>query len=167
MAKERPKRKLFPDEQVQVCKWLAQMYNSREVADLVKEHFGKDITYQNIHDSYLKALKWKPIIEKFHKDFLENFEGIPIANKAVRLQYYQKVYRHAMTWYVAGYSADGTPIEKLCLGAANQAIEGARREREGDKPLVQQTFITQVIKEVSGGNGELSRSELRAEKSLY
>lgn len=145
MPDKKRSHKLSADEQTQVCQWLAEMYNSQEVADFVEERYHISITESNVRTSYLHSPKWKPIIAALREDFLSNLNKIPIANKSVRLKYLQKVYKEAMTWRVAAYSRDGIAIEKLKVGAAIQAISQAQDEIEGKRnngDQLVQIFVT-------------------------
>ena len=76
-------KKLVKVERERVITWISEFNTSTEVAGLVKEFFGKDVTPQNV-DYYQK--RYAETIEKKQKKFLEELMTIPEANKTVRVK---------------------------------------------------------------------------------
>lgn len=135
MVKKGQGKKLSSAEQIQLCQWLAEFKKPSEIEELCSVNFKKKIAHSTIIQNYKDSDKWKPLITKMRKKFLDAVMEEPIANKKVRLQRLGKIYNEAMTWYTASISQFGT-VEKLELGAALGALRDARVEMEGEKPLI-------------------------------
>lgn len=123
---------LSRDEQIQIVAWLVELKSYGEIAALVKEHFGKTIHRQTVYH-YAKSKRWRGIIQRVRARFERELSKIPIANKADRLRYYQKILNEALTWSLKTITADGTAIYELKLGDATNALKGAAEEMEGRK----------------------------------
>lgn len=120
-------------EQLQVCIWFAELNDPGDVLRLLKEEFGKEISYQAIQH-YYKTPRWRRITRYFRRKFIAALLKTPIANKDVRLRRQEKIYRNAMTERIIGYSKDGDAIWDCDRASALTALRDARREIEGDKP---------------------------------
>jgi len=111
---------------------LVELKPCRQIRDLIKSEFGKELNHTSIWQ-YAHSRKWRPLIKRLQERFEKSIAKIPIANKAHRVRYLQKILTEALTWTIKGYSKDGSPIYELKLGAATEAIKAARDELEGTK----------------------------------
>lgn len=76
-------KKLVNAERERVIEWVSEFNTPSEVAGLVREFFGKDVTSENI--IYYQK-RYAKTIEKKQKKFLEDLMTIPEANKKVRVK---------------------------------------------------------------------------------
>ncbi len=84
-------KKLTKPEREQVIVWISEFNTQSEVAGLVKEFLGKDITPQNV--GYYQT-RYAKTIEKKQKKFLDELDKIPEANKTVRIKRLSEVARN-------------------------------------------------------------------------
>ena len=117
------------DRNLQMCLWFAELKTAQEVADLVKETYGVEYSRQSAWQ-FSKAIKWGKVIKFLRARILKDLSAIPIANKAIRLKYLQKIYCEALTESLKSINQWGEVYE-LRLGAAIEAIKAAREELEG------------------------------------
>ena len=126
--KQESKEEISRDRKLQMCVWFAQMKTAEEIQSLAEEHYGFKVSRQRVW-KFSKAIKWSKIIRFLKKRILTNLLSIPIANKSIRLNYLQAIYREAMTKSLKSINQWGTVYE-LKLGAAVEAIKAAREEIE-------------------------------------
>lgn len=110
--------------------WLAEQRRPFEVAQLVREKLGKEITWDGVK-YYTMRKRWRRIIQHLEARFLTQLIAIPIANKAVRLRRYETLYHEAMTLHTIGMTKGGEPIDGIDLHAARGVLQAARQEMDG------------------------------------
>ena len=135
VAKQTFEGQLTRDEQLQVCVWFAEQRRTHEVRDLIQATFDKTLEWDSVK-YYLRADRWRKLIARLEQRFLDRLTAIPIANKSVRLQRNETIYREAMTEHVIGFTRTGKDVEAemgVDFDAAGAALERARRELEGEK----------------------------------
>lgn len=127
--------RLIREEQLKVIQWLIERRTYQEISDLVKEKFGKTIRRDAFYH-YAHSKKWNKLIKRLRDRFEKNLLKIPIANKAHRLRFLQKVVDEGFKWSLKNISKDGDEIYELKLGAVVEAVREARKEIEGERPMV-------------------------------
>lgn len=132
------------EESMIICRWIGELKGPQEVADLVKEELGKETTRQNIYLTYVKNEKYREAIIKYRNEYLDRVSDTPIANKKIRIERLEDLYRSAKT--------DAVRLKALSL--AREEIEGNKNYLE----LYQKDLRYDPFKDVS--NEELVR-ELR------
>lgn len=155
--------RLTNEERLKVIQWLVELKSSNRIKELIKEQFGKDISRKSIWQ-YRYSKRWKPLIDKVRIEFERNLAKIPIANKADRLRYLQKVVDEGLKWSLKNITKDGNEIYELKLGAVTKAIEAAKEEREPRKSTIDQsqhfhyTSIKQVIENATNHRNRTAES---------
>lgn len=124
--------RLTREEQLKVIQWLVELKSTYEISDLIADEFCKKISPRGVW-RYKNSAKWKPIISRLRKRFEDNLVKIPIANKADRLRYLQKIVVEGFKWSVKGRDKFGDDIFELKLGDVANAVKAARDEMEPDK----------------------------------
>jgi len=118
--------------------------STRQIIDLLKDKFNLEMSFKNVDKTYRYGKKWRPIINYLRNRYLKNISRIPIANKAYRLRVLQEATEEALTWYAKTVNQYGEIQEKK-LGVLPQLINEARKEMEGEKPLIDvSTHITKI-----------------------
>ena len=109
---------LTHDEQMELCRFLAGFHTVAEARAFVLEKFGKDLAYMSIK-WYLENSKWKGVIDCLRSKYAAGYMEVPIANKRVRLERYEKIHQEAKK---AG--KQHTALE--ALKAAQNEVEGPK-----------------------------------------
>ncbi len=158
---------LTREEQTQVIIWCVELYTNQEIADMVFEKFEKKISRQGVW-FYRRSKKWNKIIKRLRTEFERNLCKIPCANKADRLKYLQQVikagFKYAIkkVYYNEATETTETTYE-MDIRSVTQALREARREIEGDKPLIDNSkhyhlkTIQQLHELANNGNGEVEK----------
>lgn len=120
--------------QLRAAVLIAEMRSYEEAADIVSEEFGIKETRQNTY-RFAKTPRGRKLITYLRKRFLDKILAIPIANKAVRLNRLEAVYRESMTESLKSVNAYGRVYE-VRVGAATEALRAAREEIEGGNKTV-------------------------------
>ena len=120
--------------QLRMAILFAEMKSAQEVADVITEEFNITESRDNCY-AFSRTIRGKKLIKFIHNKFITSLMKIPIANKAVRLQRYERIYKESMTESLKSRTQFGD-IYELKLGAAAEALEKARVEMEGDKGVV-------------------------------
>ena len=137
---------LTHDEQMELCRFLAEFHTVAEARAFVLEKFRKDLAYMSIK-WYLENSKWRGVIDCLRTKYVTGFMEVPIANKRVRLERCEELYQKAAK---AG---------KLSL--ARQALSTAQDEVEGPK------FNAAQINFHSSPFQSMSDEELLAVREYY
>lgn len=96
VAEDTSESRLSLEAKRKVCEWLGQYRTVYEVLDLLKEQFKTVVTYQAIQNYANPKCKWAPLVQKARAAFLASIQDIPIAQKTVRLDRYERLYQRAM-----------------------------------------------------------------------
>ena len=147
-------------KRLQVCIWSAGMKTIGQIVKLYNEKFD-DETNNKLIWRIRHTKKWAQVISYLRGRFLKDLIAIPIANKAIRLKYLQKIYDEAMTERITKTGEFGD-VWALQVGAATKAIEAARTEIEGSKPSVSITNEEHLHITVAGQLQDLAKKGLDA-----
>ena len=138
---------------------LACFETPQQVADSVEELYGIKIDRKQCHSydptKYAGrnlSKKLKDLFEKTRKEFRENIEDIPIANKAFRLKEIQKMYDDAGKNKVIRQNLIKMAFQETDGRVTKQEITGA-----GGGPLQSEnvTYVTATKEEVRQALNEL------------
>lgn len=121
--------RLTREEKIRVIQWLVELRSTREIAALVKQEFGKDISSVAVW-KYRHSKKWKDLIDRCRTHFERNISKIPIANKVDRLRYLQKVVEEGFKWNLKKVNDDGSEVYEQNLNAVAKAAQLAKEEIE-------------------------------------
>ncbi len=86
--------KLTYDEQMELCRYLAEFHNVAQAVIFVRQQFGKKLAYMSVK-GYLESDKWLQIIDRFRNEYVTSFMEVPVANKRVRLERLEVLYQIA------------------------------------------------------------------------
>jgi hypothetical protein len=167
MKQNRPiklEKEPLKDRHLQTCVWLAEMKSCEEVAELIKQTYGEEITRQAVW-KFSRSPRWQRLISFMKRRVLEDISKIPISNKAIRLNYLQHVYKESMTESLKTINQWGEVYE-LKLGAAIEAVKAAREEMEKDGFDKDDPVIGEEIELTPGGNGH-SKPDYRSRLSAF
>ena len=123
---------LTKEEQHEVVKQLAEFREIEEVRGFVKSEYGKELSYNAIK-FYLKAKKWKSMLERFRAEYVEPIMSLPVSHKFIRLVRYENLYE-------TDSSNGNTRGCRETLRAVREEIEGPKSNQSGS------LFITQINK---------------------
>lgn len=79
------RKKLADRHQHQVCRWLAEWMDPKEIQKHLKADYKITIGLNSIK-AYEDSDKWLPIIRKYRKEYCDRIKDVPIANKRVRFE---------------------------------------------------------------------------------
>ena len=142
---------------------LACFETPQQVADSVEELYGIKIDRKQCHSydptKYAGrnlSKKLKDLFEKTRKEFRENIEDIPIANKAFRLKEIQKMYDDAGKNKVIRQNLIKMAFQETDGRVTKQEITGA-----GGGPLQSEnvTYVTATKEEVRQALNELESED--------
>ena len=159
-----------------VCEWLGQYRTVGEVQELVKEQFKTVVTYQAIQNYANPKSKWAPLVQRARAAFQASIQDIPIAQKTVRLDRYERLYQRALKAHkdhdarlalfgaqkeMEGISGDTTVyVHQQILQMGNQELEQRRRTiAEQLAQLGGPDAILEARTVVRGGDSETAEEE--------
>jgi len=131
--------------QVHICTCLALKMTSPQIQRELEDNFGITMSRQNINDNYRYSRKWRPVIARFERKYLNRISHIPIASKAYRLAVLQKAYSDANDWVVKAVTKSGEVIyekreEDRAHPYNHQRSPSRNRRRQGRNPHNQQLY---------------------------
>ena len=145
------KSKLSASQKLKVCALIATGYNSERITNILEEEDGVTVTLQNIYRNYVTNPRWKKIIVRLKREADRQILQHPLALKVNRLNIIRDAINEAFTWRLdkINYDKKGNElsrVEKRNIGMIANLIAEARKEVEGDKPLIDQSkHITQIF----------------------
>lgn len=127
--------KLTDEEQWQLCHWVGQFRTPKEIAALVKERFGKELTRGSVHQ-YINGKRWQPLIDRCRQEWATGIMQVPIAHKRTRLEYLERLLLEAL----ADTRLQPWRQRREALGI----LSAARLEMEEAKTNFTNVFMTQI-----------------------
>jgi hypothetical protein len=77
--------KLSEDHKREVCDLLAQFKEPTEIAKILKDLYGVEVSPKAIY-YYKSDLKWQPLIQKYREQYSLELNKVPLYHKRVRLE---------------------------------------------------------------------------------
>jgi hypothetical protein len=106
---------LSDEDRVKVCKMLGQFQGTMEIKKYFESE-GIEVEHALIQ-KIRNSEKWRPVIARFRREFILGItEEVPIANRRVRLEYYEKILQRS--------------LEDRKYGLAIKALDSARAEMD-------------------------------------
>ncbi len=153
----RPNKDVTRAYQFDICLWIAEGKTTRQILDLVEDKYYLKMSSQNINVSYRWGKKWKKVIQYLRSRYLKNLSRIPIANKAHRLRLLHQAAEECLKWRTKSVNQYGI-VQEMKVGVLPSLISEARKEIEGERPLIdasQHTHFTKIdIKDLEGKSKE-------------
>ena len=109
---------LSENHKIKICQLLACFTPLVDVKKYMHREYAIVLNMQVIK-SLRDTRKWQPIIARFRKDWLQEVNNVPLANRRVRLEYYQEIFTKCM--------------EKNKFANAMSALNSAREEMDERK----------------------------------
>lgn len=104
------------EEKAAIAYLLGRFTSITDIQKYMKIHHKKEVNYESVK-SIRDGQRWQPIIEKNRADWLTKVKEVPIANKRVRMEAWQKMMER-------GFTQDKMNIVKNALTGAHAEIEG-------------------------------------------
>jgi len=148
--------KLTAEQRYEIIPLIAEGYNAQRICDYLEDNYNITVTRQTIHRNYIRGEKWQKNILFIRKNIDKELAKHPLAQKAHRLNIIQEAINEAFTWRLdkINYSKNGKELSRIMkrnVGTVAQLVAEARKEVEGDKPLVDQSkhvHYAQVINQL-------------------
>ena len=109
---------LSENHKIKICQLLACFSPLVEIKKYMHREYAINLNMQVVK-SLRDTRKWQPIIARFRKDWLQEVNNVPLANRRVRLEYYQEIFEKSM--------------EKNKFSVAMSALNSAREEMDERK----------------------------------
>jgi len=109
---------LSENHKIKICQLLACFSPLVEIKKYMHREYAINLNMQVIK-SLRDTRKWQPIVARFRKDWLQEVNNVPLANRRVRLEYYQEIFTKCM--------------EKNKFANAMSALNSAREEMDERK----------------------------------
>ena len=109
---------LSENHKIKICQLLACFSPLVEIKKYMHREYAINLNMQVVK-SLRDTRKWQPIIARFRKDWLQEVNNVPLANRRVRLEYYQDIFEKCM--------------EKNKFANAMSALNSAREEMDERK----------------------------------
>ena len=109
---------LSENHKIKICQLLACFSPLVEIKKYMHREYAINLNMQVVK-SLRDTRKWQPIIARFRKDWLQEVNNVPLANRRVRLEYYQDIFTKCM--------------EKNKFANAMSALNSAREEMDERK----------------------------------
>ena len=132
--------KFNPIQQDQIVRMIARYENAKVIEKWAAEQ-GIEVSVKDLRYDYSKNEHWRPVIEKYRKQFLAEISDIPIASKIKRL--------HELSDAFERVREKEDSIENLkdkleCIEKEAMLLSKAQGELEGKVPVEQTNYyITQ------------------------
>jgi len=144
MAGDESGPKLTAEQRYEIIPLIAEGYNAQRICDYLEYNYNIAITRQTIHRNYIRGKKWQKRILEIRANIDKDLAKHPLAQKVHRLNIIQEAINEAFTWRVDKiyYSKNGKELSRIMkrnIGTVAQLVAEARKEVEGDKPLVDQS----------------------------
>jgi len=137
MMKRKPgrPRRQSKEYQFDICLYIAMGKSTRSIVDMLQDKYKIRSSFANIDANYRMNARWKKVVSYLRERYLKNMSRIPIYQKTHRLRLLDQAATEALTWRKKSKNEHGVVYE-MKIGALPSILEQARKEIEGEKPLV-------------------------------